>query len=116
MSFLSGLESVGKYILKGSLVATKVIGPAEPLIAMIPGVGTIATTVINAIGTLENLVPQDGAGAAKKTAIIAIINAIHPGLDQVKLSADIDEIVKVLNMLSGILGGMPQVAPQVVTK
>ncbi len=104
MSFLSILKTIGKDIGIGAQFAA-------PILSLIPGVGTVAGTVLNSIVAVEQLVTASGTGAAKKAAATTIINTVHPGLNQTELSTTVDAVVAALNALETALGAAPAAAP-----
>ena len=96
MSFWSSL-------LHGIEVGVGIAGsPAlAPVIGLIPG-GSIISSILKAIVAAENLVPASGAGAAKKVAVAALVQAQHPAVDPKALSSAIDTIVAALNQLDTV--------------
>ena len=100
MSFLSVLKTIGHDVAKGLTVASSVGALAAPVISMTP-IGPIYNTVLNAITIAEQAIPQSGAGGVKKDAVIAMVNALHPGLNQAQLSAAVDAVVASLNAIAG---------------
>lgn len=95
-SFLGVLQHIWNSVETFANIAA----PAETEIAMIPLVGGPMALVLQAITAMEKILPQSGAGAAKKTAVTAIVNAAHPGLEQSTLSAAIDAVVAGLNQIA----------------
>ena len=96
MSFLSVLKSIGHVLSVGVADASKF----SPAISAIPVAGPLITTVLGAVTAVEGLIPQSGAGAAKKAAVTAITNAAVPGVDASALSTLIDQVVAGLNTLA----------------
>lgn len=110
MSFLNVLKVIGTDALK----VVNVASPYASMLSVIPVVGPEISTIFSAIHSVETLVQNSGSGAtgpAKKQAVIAIINAIHPGMDQTILSNGIDSIVGVLNTLDSIFGDIQKGVP-----
>ncbi len=103
MSFLSVLKSIGHVLQVGVADAA----PLAPVIGLIPTVGPIAETILSAITAIEGLIKNPGTGAQKKAVVVSIVNTVHPGLDQAKLSDMIDSVVGGLNALTTVLGGVP---------
>jgi hypothetical protein len=95
MSFLGVLKSIGHVIGVGAVAVT----PFDPEIEAIPGFGPAIVAVLGAIAGVEKMVPQSGAGAAKKPIVTSIVNLSNPGLDPTKLSKAIDDIVAAMNAL-----------------
>ena len=94
-SFLSALKSIGHVFGKVVTVADKL----DPLISAIPVFGPIAVAVLNAITTVEGLIPTTGSGAAKKAIVTSAVNAQVPGINSMVLSSAIDAIVAAFNDL-----------------
>lgn len=107
MSFLG----VVKHIWQGIEGAANFLAPDATTIASIPVVGAPAALIIQAIIAMEKLVPQSGAGAAKKTAVTAVVNAVAPGISPAILSSVIDELVAQYNAQAATLAKLPAVAP-----
>ena len=107
MSFGNVLKSIG-HVLG---VVVNDAAAAAPLISLIPGVDPAAATVIKSIFALEQLIPLPGNGPQKKANVVSIVNAVHPGLDQAKLSASIDKVVTLLNSLDAALNELGIAAP-----
>lgn len=107
MSFLAVIKS----IWHGVSTAANFAAPDAAAIASIPIVGGPAALIIQAIVAAEKLVPVNGQGAAKKTAVTAIVNAAQPGIDPSTLSTVIDELVAGLNALQAASAKLPAVAP-----
>lgn len=99
MSFLSVLGHIGHIFT----ATTNAIAPLAPAIETIPGWGSVFGTVFGAIVAVEHLVPQDGAGAAKKAAVTSIVQAAQPGVDTTALSSAIDNFVAALNALQKLM-------------
>jgi hypothetical protein len=106
MSFLSILKSIGHAL--GTVAGD--IAPFSGAIAAIPVGGPIAATILNAIGVAEQTLGA-GAGAAKKAAATATVNAAAPGLNQATLSAVIDNTVAALNAIQAAMKTLPATAP-----
>lgn len=102
MSFLSVLKTIGADIGIGAKFAA-------PIVSLVPGIGTIAGTVLNSIVAVEQLITNSGTGTQKKQAVTTIVNAVHPGINQNDLSTIIDGIVSALNGLADALGKAPAV-------
>lgn len=96
MSFLSVLHSIGHALSVGVADLTK----AAPVLTAIPVAGPLITTVLGAVSAVEGLIPQTGAGTAKKAVVTAIANAAVPGVDASALSSLIDQVVTGLNTLA----------------
>ena len=109
MSFLSVLKSIGHVFTQ----ATAVAEPLEPLIGAIPLVGPIGVTILKAVIAAEGLITTAASGNVKKTVVTAIVNAQHPGFDQSKLNAIIDQIVAAMNALQTALAQIPAPAATV---
>jgi hypothetical protein len=107
MSFLSVLKSIGHGIQVGVSDASAFSG----IIGSIPVVGAPIDLALNAITAVEKLVPASGNGAAKKTAVTALVNAATPGIDPTTLSNAIDAIVAALNALEAATSKLPTTAP-----
>lgn len=103
MSFLS----VVKNIWHGIEGAANIAAPYESTIAGIPVIGGPASIIIGAILAAEKIVPASGNGAAKKTAVTALVNAAAPGIAPATLSTAIDELVKALNDLNAASAKLP---------
>lgn len=101
MSFLSVLKTIGK--VAGTIVGIGTSPTIAPVIGAIPVAGPIIETILNSIFAVEGLVTAAGAGAAKKTAVTAVVTAQHPTIDQATLSTMIDQIVAAMNGLSVVL-------------
>ena len=99
MSFLSVLKTIGSDLVKGAKVALPV---AETVVSFLPG-GSVASTIINTVIAVEQLVTTPGSGATKKALATQIINTIHPGLPAPTIAAAVDGIVGVLNALASDL-------------
>lgn len=95
MSFLSTLQTIGKYIGIG----LGVVKPFVPMIDAIPTVGPIFDTVFSVITMLEGLIPDSGQGAAKKALAVPIVAAAHPGVSPTAIGSLIDDMVAALNAL-----------------
>jgi hypothetical protein len=103
MSFLSVLKTIG-HVLQVGVTDAK---PFLPIVAsVVPGAAPIVTTVLGAIGAAESLIPQEGAGAVKKSVVTTITNAAAPGIDQTTLSSATDEIVAALNKLAAAFAAL----------
>lgn len=102
MGFTSFIKTLGKDIGIGAQFAA-------PILTLIPGVGTIAGTVLNTVVAVEQLVTTSNSGAAKKAAATTIVNTIHPGLNQADLSTYMDAVVAALNALDMALGKAPAI-------
>ena len=98
--------------LIGHVIATGVtdVAPFTPVLSVIPVAGPIITTVIGAISAVEGLVPQSGAGAAKKQAVTTVVNAAAPGIDPAALSTAIDQIVAAFNALAAATSALQKPA------
>ena len=104
MSFLSIVRGIGHGISVGVAAAQ----PLEPLIGSIPVVGAPVNAVLGAITGIEQLFPQSGMGAAKKTAVTALVSAAVPSVTAApNLSTIIDELVAALNALSAAAAKLP---------
>jgi hypothetical protein len=111
MSFLSVLKSIGHALQTGVTDVTPVLQVAST----IPALGTIPTIVLGAITTVEGLVTTAGNGAAKKSAVTTIVNAVSPGINQVDLSAAIDAIVSGLNAVEAAISTITAAKPPAAT-
>jgi hypothetical protein len=100
MSFLSILKTIGKDIGIGAQFAA-------PILSLVPGVGTIAGTILNAVVAAEQLITGSGQGVAKSAAVTTIVNAVHPGLNQTDLQNTVNAIVGALNALDTALTKVP---------
>lgn len=103
MSFLSVLGKIGHVVVAG----TAAIAPFAPLIETIPGVGTIFGTVFQGIMIAEQLVSTTASGTQKKQLATAVVNSVHPGLNQDALGQSIDAIVALLNQLAAAASKVP---------
>jgi hypothetical protein len=103
MSFLSVLKDIGK----GAEKVLSVAAPAASAVAgLIPG-GSIISTILGSVVAAEHLVTTPTSGADKKAIAVAIINAVHPGLNQTVVSDAIDGLVSVLNALAAAIDKTP---------
>ncbi len=107
MSFLSVLKKIGHVVAVGAAD----VAPFAPLIQTIPGVGTIFGTVYQGIMIAEQLLSASNSGAQKKQLATAVVNAVHPGLDQAALGSAIDGLVAALNHLNVTAAAVDTVAP-----
>lgn len=103
MSFLSVVKS----IWHGIEGAANFAAPFAGEIATIPIVGGPAAIILNAIIAAEKIVPAAGNGAAKKTAVTALVNAATPGIPAATLSTVIDELVAALNAANAATAKLP---------
>lgn len=110
MGFLSVLKKIGH----GITVGTTAVAPFEPYLAAVPGFGPVFDLAFHGIQLAEQLVPGPNGGPTKKSLVLGMVNAVHPGLDQKALGASIDELVGALNRLTTasaapVLAGAPPV-------
>ena len=101
MSFLSVIKSIGHVFAGVTTAATGL----EPILSLIPGVGPIAVTILNAVAAAEGLVTTASTGTVKKNIVTAVVNAQHADVNQTALSATIDEVVAAMNALQKALAG-----------
>lgn len=70
---------------------------AHPIVADIAAVPSpiqgFAAGLLSIMGLMENLLPNAGQGATRKTAVVAVMNATHPNVDTGAMSAIIDKMV-----------------------
>jgi hypothetical protein len=109
MSFLGILNWFHK---ANNVVAVGIadVAPFAPILESIPGFGPVFQVAFQGITFAEQLLTGNGNGPAKKVLALAVVNAVHPGLDQAKLGGVIDGIVQGLNKLSAA-GADPVLAP-----
>lgn len=107
MSFISVLKSIGHVFKTGVGVADQL----APEIAAIPVAGAPIVAVLGAITAMEQLIPQSGAGAAKKQAVTTVVNAASPGIDPATLSTAIDQIVAAFNAIDTVIAALNKAAP-----
>jgi hypothetical protein len=107
MSFGSILKNIAHGVSVGLGAATAIANPLEPFLALIPGVGTVAATVIGAMDAVEGLITPANSGAAKKAIAVNIVNAVHPGLDQGELGSAIDGLVGAVKLVEAALNKIP---------
>ncbi len=107
----SNFLSVIQHIWSGITSVVNVAAPYESTIAAIPVVGGPAAIIIGAILAAEKIVPQPGNGAAKKTAVTALVNAAAPGITPATLSQAIDELVAALNAVQAATAKLPATIP-----
>ena len=68
--------------------------------SQLPGqAGSLFSTVLGFMGMLEAAFPQDGAGTQKNDIATEGSIAVHPGVDQAAVSAEITKIAAALNAL-----------------
>lgn len=103
MSFLGVLRKIGHVFAVG----VQDIAPFAPLIETIPGVGTVFGTVLTAITVAEQMINPANSGPQKKQLATAVVNAVHPGINQAALSSAIDGLVALLNQLTKAVAAMP---------
>jgi len=112
MSFLSVLKSIqhGIQIVAGiAPLGVSIAAAADPAAA------PVANRVLSAIMATEALTEGATAGGpAKQAAALNLVNAVHPGLDQTRLTATIDASVAALNALTAALAKAP--APPAAAK
>lgn len=96
MSFKSVLSKIGHVVMIGE----RTVAPLAPAIEAVPVVGTVFGIAFNAIALAEQLFSSANSGAKKKDLVVTVVNAVHPGLDQDKLGADIDALVAILNLMN----------------
>ena len=101
MSFLSVIKGIGHVFAGVTTAATGL----EPVLSLIPGVGPVAITLLNAAVSVEGLITTAANGAVKKNIVTAVVNAQHAGVNQSALSATIDEVVAAMNALQKALAG-----------
>lgn len=78
-------------------VAAQVIEPFQGILNLIPGpAGVILHCVIQA----ERLVSATSAGVDKKAAVLSFVKLAYPKLNQTVVSAEIDNLVGILNRIS----------------
>ena len=118
MSFLSVIKNIGHIVVTGEAI----IAPLAPLIeSVVPAKeGNIFATVLQGIMIAEQLVGPTSVtntGAQKKTLALAVVNAVHPGLDQTALGTAVDGLVAALNQITTAAEAVPApVAPAAPAK
>lgn len=100
MSFVSILKTIGRDAQKVAGIGLSIASTAAPFVAMTP-VGPIFNTILNLAWTVEEAIPQPGQGGIKKDAVMAAVNALHPGLNQQQLSSAVDAAVALYNGIAG---------------
>ena len=106
MSFLSVLKSIGHGFEIGVADASKFSG----LISAVPVFGGPAVSILNAVTAIEGLLPS-GNGAAKKTAVTAVVTATNPEIPAATVSTGIDEVVAALNQLAAAMAKIQAETP-----
>ena len=94
MSFLSVLGKIGSVFQK---VITVAASPTAQAIASATPIGAEYTAALDVILTLERLVPQSGAGAAKAAVALPALQNIFPAATPASLTALNNELVATLN-------------------
>src|SRR5690348_8027480 len=106
---MSFLGTLGKIFNVVQIAATV----AAPVLNLVPGsnhndtLSTIATRLMVA----ELRISGQNTGTQKKQLATAVVNAVHPGLDQAALGSSIDVLVGLLNQLTAAAAKVP-VSPQ----
>lgn len=102
MSFLGVL---GKIFNVTQIVATDSV-PVLNLVASATNNSTLST-IATGIMVAEQLISGQNTGAQKKQLATAVVNSVHPGLDQAALGASIDELVGLLNQFAIVAAKVP---------
>lgn len=103
MSFLAGFSSFFRGV--GNVAAKA--QPYEGIIGTIPVIGTPADSMINMIMAVEALFPQAGLGAAKKTAVTAMVTAAHPNVTPSLIDGIITDVVAGANAIQLAAAKLP---------
>ena len=82
------------------------------IIGSIPTLGPAANTIIGSIAAVEQLIPANGNGAAKKAIVTSIAAATHPTVPPASVSAGIDGIVSALNALQAAVAALEAAEPK----
>ena len=97
MSFWSAIGGVFKKVGHAAEKVGDIIEPFQGIVSLIPGpAGVIFSYVIQA----EKLISADSAGADKKSAVVSFVKLAYPKLNPTVVSAEIDNLVGILNRLS----------------
>lgn len=99
MSFLSVLHGINSAISGVASVEAKI----DPIVRVIPVFGPYASVLFKTITVLEELRSPTTKGVDLKPVAISLINVIHPGIDQTKLAAHIDEAINVVKQVEAFL-------------
>lgn len=106
MSFLSAFHKTAHAIE----AATTVLAPLTPFISLIPGIGPLASLLINEMVHLEQVIATPGAGADKKAIVLQIVKAAFPHVDPAKVGPKIDGLVDIFNVLEEMSAPPPATA------
>lgn len=102
MSFLNTLGKVFHIVQVVSADAAPVLN----LVAGATGNDTLST-IATGIMVAEQLLSGSNTGPQKKQLATAVVNSIHPGLDQAALGQSIDTLVSLLNQFTKAAAEVP---------